>query len=166
MRPEASRQPKIEALPGSAMRKNRGSSLAPISEQQTGEFGAIRSADPNMSNSRKLQAAAAAQKMMAPKNQASGYNGGGARQQQQARDANRYANPDIAKHRSPVIGAGKSNLQLPPLDPSGRSRPGAGSARRPDPTSNLRNVGSAIMGGVPNSARNLHSYKSGSNNGS
>ena len=58
-----------------------------------------------MSNSRKLQAAAAAQKMMQPKNQASGYTNQEGRQ----RDV-RYANPDIAKHRSPVIPNGKSNL--------------------------------------------------------
>ena len=54
------------------MRKNRGSSLAPITEQRD---EVIRSADPNMSNSRKMQAAAAAQKMMAPKNQGAGYTG-------------------------------------------------------------------------------------------
>ena len=85
---------------------------------------------------------------MHPKNEASGYNsnvqGVGSRQQ---RDPRQYANPDIAKHRSPVIPSGKGNLQLPPIDPSGRIRPGAGSARRPEAASNLRNVGSAIMGG-------------------
>ena len=68
----------------------------------------------------------------------------------------------MAKHRSPVIPNGKSNLMLPPIDPSGRNRPGAGSARRPEAASNLRNVGSAILGGAPGSCRNLNSYGNGS----
>ena len=58
------------ANPGSAARRNRVSSLAPIRERDE----IIRSADPNMSNSRKMQAAAAAHKLMQPANQASGYN--------------------------------------------------------------------------------------------
>ena len=72
----------------------------------------------------------------------------------------------MAKHRSPVIPSGKSSLQLPPIDPSGRARPGHGSAVRRDPVSNLRNGGAAIMSSQPQSARNLHSYKNGSNGGS
>ena len=47
-------------LPGSAIGKGaRGGSLAPIKEREE----AIRSADPNMSKSRQMAAAAAAQQM-------------------------------------------------------------------------------------------------------
>ena len=53
---QESQKQSLEPNPGSAARKNRVSSLAPIRERD--EY--IRSADPHMSNSRKMQAAAAA----------------------------------------------------------------------------------------------------------
>ena len=71
----------------------------------------------------------------------------------------------VANHRSPVLPAGKENIQLPPID-SSRGRGGV-SASRQDQLSNLRSNGAAIMGvNSCGSARNLRSYASGSQNGS
>lgn len=69
---------------------------------------------------------------------------------------------EVVQHRSPILPAGKENLQLPPIE---RKTRGIGSASRQDPISNLRNHGAQIMGGNnSSSARNLNNYRSGSKN--
>lgn len=93
--------------------KARGGSLAPIKERD--EY--IRSADPSVSASRKMAAAAAARQMAPAQNRPSGYkatNTGDERQAaqqlppRQARNGGR--NPAVAQHRSPVIPSGKEQL--------------------------------------------------------
>lgn len=68
----------------------------------------MRSADPNVSKSRAM--AAAAHQMIAVKNKASGYNAGNAQVRQPRRVGNPRSNADVGMHRSPVIPAGKENL--------------------------------------------------------
>ena len=74
----------------------------------------MRSADPNMSKSRAM--AAAGQQMMAVKNKPSGYNASNAQARQPRRVGNPRSNVDVGIHRSPVLPAGKENLQLPPIE--------------------------------------------------
>lgn len=103
-------------VPGSAISKGRGGSLATIKERDE----VVRSADPNVSKSRKMAAAAA---HLPPKHQASGYNE--ARVQAGNRLSNRNIH-DVGAHRSPVIPAGKENILLPPID-NGRGSAARGS---------------------------------------
>ena len=159
--------------------KARGGSLAPIKERD--EY--TRSADPSVSQSRKMAAAQAAKQMAPAHNRPSGYkatNTGDERQAaqqlppRQARNGGR--NPAVAQHRSPVIPSGKEQLQLPPLDPTARARVAHGSANRAhgsanryqDQNANMRNNGAAIMASnhIYASARNLQAQRSGSRNGS
>ena len=143
--------------------------MAPIRERDE----AIRSADPNVSKSRAMAAAA---QQMPVQNRPSGYNSGVAsgngaydkppprRLNNQVRASNH--NNAVAQHRSPVIPAGKESIMLPPIE-TDRGRAGHGSASRQDPLSNLRSNGAAILGvHDSSSARNLHQYRSGSRNGS
>lgn len=124
-------------IPGSAISKNRAGSLAPINERDE----VIRSADPTVSKSRAMAAAAA---HLPPKHKASGYNGG--RLEANSRLVhNRH--PDVGIHRSPVLPSGKENIMLPPIDTGRGGRGIHVSASRQDPISNLRNNGAAIMGG-------------------
>jgi len=122
--------------PGSAISsKARGGSLAPIKEREE----ITRSADPNLSKSRAMAAAAAAQQMNV-KNQASGYKSGAqgaaaAHGRPPRRD--NISNHNVAQHRSPVIPAGKENLQLPPINPGGPRN--ARLASREAAGQNLRN---------------------------
>ena len=107
-------------VPGSAIHhKGRAGSLAVIKERDE----VVRSADPNMSKSRVMAAAAAAQQINAL-NQQAGYNAAAPalnQNQHQVRQLRRDAhtsNHDIViLHRSPLIPAGKENkLQLPPIE--------------------------------------------------
>ena len=98
------------SIPGSAVGKGgRGGSLHTIKEREE-----VRSADPSVSKSRAM-AAAAQNGQMAVKNQAMGYG----RQQQAAsgNNSNVRSNQNLPPHRTPVITSGKENsLQLPPID--------------------------------------------------
>jgi len=145
--------------PGSAISKGRGGSLATIKERDE----AIRSADPNVSKSRQMAAAA----QMPVRNQPSGYNGG-AREQASKRVANVRSNNDLGQHRSPVLASGKQNhLLLPPIVDPSKQRVGGVSVSRQDPMNNMRNYGAARMGGANSaSAHNLNSYRNDSQHGS
>lgn len=131
----ASQHQSMGSIPGSAVgNKGRGGSLATIKERDE-----VRSADPSVSKSRAM-AAAAQNGQMAVKNQPIGYGRG---QQQQA--GNNRSNQNMPPHRTPVITSGKENsLQLPPID--GRSRVSGKRSEAAGGGSNLRNSGAAIMG--------------------
>lgn len=135
--------------------RTRGGSLATIKEREE----IVRSADPNVSQSRKMAAAAQANQIAAKQHHASDYN---------LVKAGRPPKHHLPQHRSPVLrGGGKENLQLPPIDGARQRLSNNVSQSRQDPLPNLRNNGSAIMG-IHNSssARNLPSnYRSNSRNG-
>lgn len=91
---------------GSAVsNKGRGGSLATIKEREE-----VRSADPNVSKSRKM-AAAVASAQMAVKNKPSGYGGNGDSQQQRRQPVgnNNRSNVNVGQHRTPVVTTGKEN---------------------------------------------------------
>ena len=100
--------------------------MAPIKEREE----ITRSADPNVSKSRAMAAAAQAQQMNV-KNKPSGYNGNNANNGRPPRKMinMRGQNNDVAQHRSPVLPSGKESIQLPPIE-TGRGRAGHGSASR------------------------------------